>query len=114
MTTSTARSSARGTSDVRQGILDVGQRIMAAKGYSAVGLNEILAAAGVPKGSFYHYFGSKDAFGEALLEDYFEGYLADIDRVLAEPGLTMGERLMNYWRIWQDTQSFHDCQVKLI
>jgi TetR/AcrR family transcriptional repressor of nem operon len=114
MTTSTARSIARGTSDVRQGILDVGQRIMAAKGYSAVGLNEILAAAGVPKGSFYHYFGSKDAFGEALLEDYFEGYLADIDRVLAEPGLTMGERLMNYWRIWQDTQSFHDCQGKCL
>jgi TetR/AcrR family transcriptional repressor of nem operon len=110
MTTSTAR----GTSDVRQGILDVGQRIMAAKGYSAVGLNEILAAAGVPKGSFYHYFGSKDAFGEALLEDYFEGYLADIDRVLAEPGFTMGERLMNYWRIWQDTQSFQDCQGKCL
>jgi TetR/AcrR family transcriptional repressor of nem operon len=110
MTTSTAR----GTSDVRQGILDVGQRIMAAKGYSAVGLNEILAAAGVPKGSFYHYFGSKDAFGEALLEDYFDDYLADIDRVLAEPGLTMGERLMNYWRIWQDTQSFQDCQGKCL
>src|SRR5450830_1077036 len=58
----------RETSDVRQGILDVGQRIMAAKGYTAVGLNEILATAGVPKGSFYHYFGSKDAFGEALLK----------------------------------------------
>jgi TetR/AcrR family transcriptional repressor of nem operon len=87
---------------------------MAAKGYSAVGLNEILAAAGVPKGSFYHYFGSKDAFGEALLDDYFEGYLADIDRVLAEPGFTMGERLMNYWRIWQDTQSFQDCQGKCL
>jgi len=107
-------SSARGTSDVRQGILDVGQRIMAAKGYSAVGLNEILAAAGVPKGSFYHYFGSKDAFGEALLESYFEDYLADLDRTLGEPGLAMGERLMNYWGIWQETQSFLDCQGKCL
>ncbi|UZJ59440.1 TetR/AcrR family transcriptional regulator [Pseudomonas sp. KU26590] len=104
----------RGSSDVRQGILDVGQRIMAAKGYSGVGLNEILAAAGVPKGSFYHYFGSKDAFGEALLEHYFDNYLADIDRILGEPGLPMGERLMNYWRVWQDTQSFQECQGKCL
>lgn len=104
----------RGSSDVRQGILDVGQRLMAAKGYSAVGLNELLATAGVPKGSFYHYFGSKDAFGEALLENYFEDYLADIDRILSEPGLSMGERLMNYWRVWQNTQSFENCQGKCL
>lgn len=56
--------------DVRRSILDVGQRIMAGKGFSAVGLNEVLAAAGVPKGSFYHYFASKEAFGQALLEKY--------------------------------------------
>lgn len=104
----------RETSDVRQGILDVGQRIMAAKGYSAVGLNEILATAGVPKGSFYHYFGSKDAFGEALLESYFADYLRELDQVLAQPGQTMAEHLMAYWGIWQATQSFQDCQGKCL
>lgn len=104
----------RETSDVRQGILDVGQRIMAAKGYTAVGLNEILATAGVPKGSFYHYFGSKDAFGEALLESYFETYLDEIDKTLSQPGLTMAQRLLNYFHIWQDTQSFQDCQGKCL
>jgi TetR/AcrR family transcriptional repressor of nem operon len=102
------------TSDVRSQILDVGQRIMAAKGYSAVGLNEILATAGVPKGSFYHYFSSKDAFGEALLESYFEDYLAELDRTLGQPNKSMAERLMDYWRIWQDTQSFEDCQGKCL
>ena len=100
--------------DVRATILATGQRIMAGKGYSAVGLNEILTAAGVPKGSFYHYFGSKDAFGEALLQDYFDDYLAEIDRTMAEPGLTMAQRLMNYWQLWQDSQSFEDCQGKCL
>ncbi len=104
----------RETTDVRQGILDVGQRIMAAKGYSAVGLNEILATAGVPKGSFYHYFGSKDAFGEALLESYFSTYLAELDQILALPGLTMAQRLLKYWETWQHTQSFEDCQGKCL
>lgn len=102
------------THDIRQGILATGQRIMAGKGYSAVGLTEILSASGVPKGSFYHYFGSKDAFGEAMLEDYFKEYLADLDRTLREPGLTMAQRLMNYWQQWQDTQSFFDCQGKCL
>ena len=68
--------------DVRQEILDTAQIIISGKGYAAVGLNEILAAAGVPKGSFYHYFESKDAFGEALLESYFETYLEDLDAML--------------------------------
>ncbi|MRV76687.1 TetR family transcriptional regulator [Duganella sp. FT92W] len=102
------------TSDVRAGILANGQRIMAAKGFSAVGLNEILAASGVPKGSFYHYFGSKDAFGEALLDTYFDDYLADMDATLNAPGLSMAQRLMNYWKNWQDSQSFGECQGKCL
>lgn len=100
--------------DIREHILATGQRIMASKGYSAVGLNEILIDAGVPKGSFYHYFGSKDAFGVAMLERYFADYLAEIDTTLNLPGLTMAQRLMRYWQQWQDTQSFQDCQGKCL
>ena len=48
--------------DVRQHILDTGRSIILGKGFSAVGLNEILATAQVPKGSFYHYFKSKETF----------------------------------------------------
>ena len=102
------------TSEVRSHILATGQRIMAGKGYSAVGLNEILTAAGVPKGSFYHYFGSKDAFGVAMLENYFDDYVAGIDRTMNEPGLTMAQRLMNYWAQWQAAQSFQDCQGRCL
>lgn len=102
------------TDDVREKIIATGQAIMGGKGYSAVGLNEILTAAGVPKGSFYHYFSSKDAFGVALLESYFESYLAEIDRTMATPGLTMAQRLMKYWEIWQTSQSFHNCEGKCL
>ncbi|MFM9926324.1 TetR/AcrR family transcriptional regulator [Variovorax sp. H27-G14] len=102
------------SSDTRENILAVGQRIMAAKGFTAVGLNEVLTTSGVPKGSFYHYFQSKEAFGEALLTSYFNDYLADLDKTLQQPGLTMAQRLMNYWQNWQDTQSFMDCQGKCL
>lgn len=102
------------SSDVRDNILAVGQRIMSGKGFSAVGLNEILTEAKVPKGSFYHYFASKDAFGEALLSNYFEDYLADIDSVMSRPGLTMAQRLLDYFDLWRANQSFLDCQGKCL
>ncbi|QEW34434.1 TetR/AcrR family transcriptional regulator [Erwinia billingiae] len=100
--------------EIRDHILATGQRIMAGKGFSAVGLNEILKDAGVPKGSFYHYFGSKEAFGVDMLSHYFDDYLADIDRTLGQPGLTMAQRLMNYFQQWQASQSFSDCQGKCL
>jgi TetR/AcrR family transcriptional repressor of nem operon len=88
--------------DTRQHLLDTGHRMMAEKGFTSVGLNEILQTAGVPKGSFYHYFKSKELYGQALLEDYFVDYLADMERRLTLPGLTAFERLMDYWQGWQN------------
>ena len=88
--------------DTRQHLLDTGHRMMAEKGFTSVGLNEILQTAGVPKGSFYHYFKSKELYGQALLEDYFVDYLADMERRLTLPGLSAHERLVGYWPGWPD------------
>ena len=86
--------------DTRQHLLDTGHQIMAAKGFSGVGLNEILLTAGVPKGSFYHYFKSKELYGQALLEDYFSHYLRLLEQRFADTRLPAGERLMGYWQHW--------------
>ena len=100
--------------DSRSTILATGQKIMGRKGFSAVGLTEILKGAGVPKGSFYHYFASKDAFGEAMLAAYFEDYHAEMDETFARPGLTMAERLMLYFAAWRENQGAHDCQGRCL
>lgn len=100
--------------DVRDNILTVGQRIMSRKGFSAVGLNEILTEAKVPKGSFYHYFDSKDAFGEALLLSYFDDYLVEMDAILGEPGVPIAQRIHNYFDMWRANQSFSECQGKCL
>ncbi|MFL0358475.1 TetR/AcrR family transcriptional regulator [Curtobacterium flaccumfaciens] len=99
--------------DTRQRILDTAEEIMSHKGYAAVGLNEVLGEAGVPKGSFYHWFGSKDAFGEALIESYFKHYLAGMDDILARPG-TGADRLGAYWQDFYDMQAFNECQGKCL
>lgn len=100
--------------DVRQHILDIAKPIILVKGFSAVGLNEILLAAGVPKGSFYYYFGSKEAFGEALLEAYFTDYLQHLDRLLVHQPGTGAQRLLSYWTDWQAMQEGHDPDNKCL
>lgn len=89
--------------ETRQHILDVTRALMTRKGYTAVGLAEVVAAAEVPKGSFYYYFKSKEEFGLALLDEYFSAYLATVDRLLGAGG-SGAERLMAYFAYWKDTQ----------
>ena len=94
--------------DTRQHILCTGKQIIAAKGFSTVGLAELLQASEVPKGSFYHYFKSKELFGQALLEDYFTDYLAELDTLMQTPGLSGRDRLLRYFEQWRTTQA-DDC-----
>ena len=54
----------------RDHLIDVGQKLMHQHGYNATGLSDILKAADVPKGSFYHHFGSKEDFAAAALERF--------------------------------------------
>lgn len=92
------------TTDVRGHILEVAHPLLLGKGFTAVGLAEVLAAAQVPKGSFYHYFSSKESFGEAVLEAYFADYLARMDALLAQPG-PAARHLIEFFRDWRDSQT---------
>jgi TetR/AcrR family transcriptional regulator, transcriptional repressor for nem operon len=58
------------TPSTRDLLIDVGLELMRKYGYGATGVQEILDAAGVPKGSFYHHFRSKEEFTAAVLERY--------------------------------------------
>jgi TetR/AcrR family transcriptional repressor of nem operon len=98
--------------DIRQHILDTAKPIILGKGFSAVGLNELLNSAEIPKGSFYHYFKSKEYFGEALLDSYFEAYLVRLEVLLSAEGMNGAERLMSYWQRWLETQCGDDPETK--
>lgn len=100
-------------------ILDAGQKIIAVKGFSGVGLSEILSAAAIPKGSFYHYFTSKEQYGRALMEQYVDDYLQALDQVLQigalQPGAaTARERMLRYWDNWRETQAGNEAMDKCL
>ena len=56
----------------REKIISAAQQLMVGQGYSATTVDEIVASAGVAKGSFYHAFVSKEALALVALEDYFK------------------------------------------
>jgi len=63
--------------NTREEIVRKGAELIHAQGFNATGLQQILQAAGIPKGSFYFYFKSKEDFGLAII-DYFNAIISEI------------------------------------
>ncbi|MCF7477478.1 TetR/AcrR family transcriptional regulator [Vibrio sp. J2-4] len=85
------------TNDTRQHILDVGYELIVNRGFTSVGLSELLKKAAVPKGSFYHYFKSKEQFGEEMIQDYFTKYFERLNARFTNTDLNGYQRLMSYF-----------------
>lgn len=98
----------------KQHILNIGRELVAEHGFSTLGLSSLLRTAAVPKGSFYHYFQSKEDFGCELLSQYFENYFDMMDGVLACSAETAYDRLMQYWHMWHDSQASLDCNQRCL
>jgi len=77
--------SAKKSELTRSRILSEGRALVLASGFGGLGLTELLNASGVPKGSFYYYFTSKEAFGCEMLNDYVSDYLTALDAIIARP-----------------------------
>jgi TetR/AcrR family transcriptional repressor of nem operon len=76
------------TSDAREKILSAARSLIELRGYSALGVAEICKTAGVPKGSFYYFFDSKEALALAVIDEQWATQRRDWTRILnsdAEP-----------------------------
>jgi TetR/AcrR family transcriptional regulator, transcriptional repressor for nem operon len=70
------------TSDARTKILASAQSLIELHGYSAPSVAEICQAAGVPKGSFYYFFESKQALALAVIDERWAAERRDWEHVL--------------------------------
>ncbi len=71
-------------SDTRDRILEAGAQAISESSFNACGLAEILQRANVPKGSFYHYFESKEDFGVALIEKASQEYVELLQPIVSD------------------------------
>jgi TetR/AcrR family transcriptional repressor of nem operon len=82
----------------REKILKKGLDVVHRRGFANASVRDIVAAAGVPQGSFTNHFESKEAFGLEILEVYFARAISTIDETLLNGALSPLQRL----RVWLD------------
>ncbi len=79
--------------ETRKQLIRSGLIFLTERGYSSAGINEIIAHAGVPKGCFYHYFRSKEDFGDHLIEAYQSYFSEKLGRFFQDETRSPIERL---------------------
>ena len=80
----------------RDKIIAAGVEIVAVSGFNATGIDAILKAAGVPKGSFYHHFGTKENFGIEIINLFAEKYTQKLHGYLDDAAVAPLQRIRRY------------------
>ena len=82
--------------DTRNALVWCGTELLTERGFQITGIDEVLKRVGVPKGSFYHYFKSKDHFGHAVIDNYEAYYAKKMDRIFDDASQSPLQRLVNF------------------
>lgn len=81
----------------REKLLEAGEQAIRSTSYAQSGINGILAKAAAPKGSFYHYFDSKEAFGIEVARRYHERQVEYARDCLGDPSTPPLARLRSFF-----------------
>ena len=95
---SSSRSGSRSATrtDTRNALVWCGTELLTERGFQITGIDEVLKRVGVPKGSFYHYFKSKDQFGHAVIDNYEAYYAKKMDRIFGDSSQSPLQRLVSF------------------
>lgn len=83
--------------NTRDKLIEISVELIMLKGFNNTGIAEILARAGVPKGSFYYYFKSKEELGLAVIEHYGKLLIGGLEAGLSKPSSNHIEKLRAYF-----------------
>ena len=83
-------------SPARDRLLDAAMETINRRGFNGCGVQDIVDGAGVPKGSFYNHFRSKEALGSAAVERYWEQRAVPLLGILSDAAIPPGERIVRY------------------
>ena len=87
---------ARDNQDTKAALIRSGLEQLTENGFASSGIDQILKKVGVPKGSFYHYFASKEAFGKAVIDSYASYFAHKLDLYLLNETHSPLTRLSNF------------------
>ena len=82
----------------KENLIEVGLRLIHTAGYTSTGINQILEAADVPKGSFYHHFTTKDEFVMEVIRRYAAGEQERWEKLLDDSNISPLKKLRRYFK----------------
>lgn len=94
--------------ETRAALVRCGTEILTEKGFHSTGLDEVLRRVGVPKGSFYHYFDSKEEFGLVVIDSYADYFARKLDRWLLDPAREPLARIADFIADARQGMARHD------
>ncbi len=77
----------------RNEILDAAEELFASKGYAKTTVNDILSAINIAKGTFYHYFTSKEEVIDAIVERVIDNEIAVARTIAEDPHLDARQKM---------------------
>jgi TetR/AcrR family transcriptional repressor of nem operon len=90
--------SRRDVKELREKLLDQGVVLLMEQGYHGTGLQELVQRVGMPKGSFYNYFPSKEAFSAEVVKHYIEPFITQLDSHLQRHDVNAETALKDYFK----------------
>jgi AcrR family transcriptional regulator len=81
----------------RREILSAAQQLVFTKGYEQMSIQDIVETLQISKGAFYHYFGSKPALLDGLIEIFVDEAEEMLDPIVAEPHLSAVNKFRRYF-----------------
>jgi TetR/AcrR family transcriptional repressor of nem operon len=96
--------------DTRSALIETGKRMIFETGFNHTGIQSVLSATGIPKGSFYYYFSSKEDFGLAVIEDFVAEHQAVRNRFMSDDSLSPLTTLRRYFAYHRDTFARNNCE----
>jgi TetR/AcrR family transcriptional repressor of nem operon len=82
----------------KENLIKVGLEMIRSAGYTATGINQVLEAANVPKGSFYHHFATKDEFVLEVIQRYAAIEQERWEKFLDDSNLSPLKKLRRYFK----------------
>lgn len=88
--------------DTKQELLEQGMAMLLRHGYHDLGITAVLEATGIPKGSFYHHFSSKEDFGLQVIDLYMKDAHAALDQFLGDERVPPLDRVRNFFEATEE------------
>lgn len=102
------------SSTTKERLLDVGLSMLLRHGYNDLGVQALLGAAGVPKGSFYHHFRSKEDFALQVIDRYMAEVHKGLDASLGDAALPPLDRVRKFFELTREkyrSEGFLGCML---